>query len=133
IVEQRERRSKGFYAEFFGRESFGQSFVCRLKIYTAQTVAISFHPDRRRTKCRGRGGTLYLSGCLEFTPMCGNFLPVVMQFLRVCRVNNRQHRFPANSRRKTSASEPVCAQSPGHISLPDQRASRGQRRLVARG
>src|SRR6185369_3921262 len=91
-----ERRSKGFYAESLGIESFGQCLACRLKIDTAQTVAVSLHPDRRRTKCRGCGETPYFSGCLEFTPMCRNFLPVVMKFLRTRGANDRQYRFPAD-------------------------------------
>ena len=46
-------RSEGFYAESFGLERLRQCFVRRLKIYSAQALAVSFHPDRRRTKrCR---------------------------------------------------------------------------------
>src|SRR5262249_2196010 len=61
-----------------------------------QTVAISFHPDRRWTKRCGRGEALNLPGYLDFPPMCGDFLPIAVTFLGVCRTNNRQHRFPAD-------------------------------------
>src|SRR5438874_8955809 len=57
---------------------------------------ISLHRPWRRTKgCRCRKAFDFACS-LKLAPMSGNFLPVVVQFLRIARLHDCQHRLPAH-------------------------------------
>ena len=62
----------------------------------AQLFAISLHRLWRKTKGCGCGKAFDFARSLKLAPMCGNFLPVVVQFLRIARLHDCQHRLPAH-------------------------------------
>ena len=96
IIEQRKSRCERVAAESFGIECLVECLARRLKINLAQLFAISLHRLWRKTKGCGRGKAFDFARSLKLAPMCGNFLPVVVQFLRIARLHDCQHWLPAH-------------------------------------
>ena len=96
IIKQRERRRERIATESFGIQCLIKGFARCLKIDRLQTLPVCAHPIWRSAKRCRRGEALDFSGCLEFPQTRGNFLPVIVQFLRIHGANNREDWFPAH-------------------------------------